>query len=244
MNSPTNMLPPEQFSEALVSTVGSYPLEETRLYTLLTSRKCPLSLIQRYARSAHLSASLFCATLPELIEQAPNDKAKLTLLKNLLEEEGIHMSESKGLVVRPEARHPALAIRFAEACGANQDLDKNPLSAVSVCQDYLSQGRWLEAIAYTLVGQELPFAHTSTLIMNALMLQGYAARDLVFFAVHREADKRHGQEGLDLVTENSHTRKQQDAALRAARDGARHVFSLHGGAAKQSSTHADVETKA
>lgn len=244
MNSPTEMLPPEQFSEALLNAVAAYPLENTRAYRLLASRKCPLSLIQRYARSAYLSASLFCMVLPKLIDQAPNDKAKLVLLKNLLEEEGIHVGSAKGLVVRPEARHPALALRFARACGADQDLEKNPLSAASLGQDYLSQGRWLEAIAVTLIGQELPFAHTSTIIMKALIQQGYSAKDLVFFAVHREADKRHGQEGLDLVIENSHTRKQQDAALQAAHLGARHVFSLHGGIPKQYSIHSDAEIKA
>jgi pyrroloquinoline quinone (PQQ) biosynthesis protein C len=243
MNSPTEMFPPEQFSEALLNAVAGYPLENTRAYHLLVSRKCPLSLIQRYARSTYLSTSLLCATLPELIENAPNDTAKLVLLNNLLEEEGIHLSASKGLVVRPEARHPALAFRFAIACGADQDLKKNPLSAVSQGRDFLSQGRWLEAIAFILVGQELPFSHTSTLIMNALIGQGYSAKDLGFFAVHREADKRHGQEALDLVINNSHSREQQNAALQAAREGAHHVFSLHGGMAKKYLNHSDTEIK-
>lgn len=234
MNFPTEMLSSEQFSERLLHAVAEFPLENTRAYKLLVSRKCPLSFIQQYARSAYRAASFFCETLPELIEQAPNDKAKLTLLNNLLEEEGIHISSSKGLTVRPEARHVTLALRFVDACGASQSLEKNLVRQVSPAQNYLSKERWLEAIAFIMIGQELPFSHNSTLMMNALIGQGYSAKDLVFFAVHREADKRHGQEALDLVINNSHSRKQQDAAIQAAREGARHIFFIHGGIAKTS----------
>lgn len=240
MNSPTEMLSPEQFSASLLSVLTDYPFEKTRVYQLLMSRKCPLSLIQRYARSTFLGASLFSTNLIELVEKAPNDKAKLTLLKNLLEEEGIHMSPTKGLVVRPEARHSALALRFATACGASQELDKNPLHTMHLARDYLSQDRWLEAVAFLLVGQELKFAHVSTLIMHALMHQGYTERELAFFAVHREADKRHGQEALNLVIDNSHSKEQQNAALQAAREGAHHWFSMHGGAAKKHLSRSDA----
>jgi pyrroloquinoline quinone (PQQ) biosynthesis protein C len=243
MNPPTEILSPEQFSKLLLDAAASYSFENSRLYQILTSRKCPLSLIQRYARSTYLSACLFCASIAELVEKAPNDHAKLVLLKNLLEEEGIHLNSSKGLVVRPEARHPALALRFAIACEADQDLEKDPLHATSPGRDYLSQGRWLEAIAFLLLGQEFKFSQTSTVILNALKLQGYSTNDLAFFAVHREADRRHGQEALDLVVNNSHSRKQQDAALRATHEGAQHWFSMHGGAAKKSHC-TDIEVKA
>ncbi len=52
-------------------------------------------------------------------------------------------------------------------------------------------------------------------------------------AYHREVDKRYGQEALGLIIDNNHSREQQDSALKAAREGARHVFSLHGDAAKK-----------
>jgi len=231
MNFPTEMLSHEEFSEALLNAVAEFPLEDTRAYQLMISRKCPRPFIQEYACSAYKAASFFCEILPELIEQAPNDKARLTLLKNLLEEEGIHISSSKGLIVQNEARHTALALRFLDACGASQRLKKTPGNRLSPARKYLSEGRWLEAVAFIMIGLELPFAHNSTLIMNSLIGQGYAAKDLVFFAIHRDADKRHGQEALDIVINNSHSREQQDAAIQAAREGTRHVFSIHGGIA-------------
>ena len=97
----------------------------------------------------------------------------------------------------------------------------------------LDEGRWLEAVAFMLVGQELKFATTSGIIYEALLQQGFKSYDLAFFAVHGEIDLRHGQEALKMVVDNAHTVADQRAALAAAEAGAHSWFKHHGGGAKR-----------
>ncbi|CAA0105084.1 Uncharacterised protein [BD1-7 clade bacterium] len=233
MNSPIELLSPDAFSAALNDRVDQYPFESTRFWRLINTGRCPPEMLTRYSINLVAGALRFCATLAHLIETAPNDKARLVLLRNLMEEEGIALKSTRGLVVNTSARHPELAIRFANACGAdNTEITsqhrtrpntESPIAAIN--RDY----SWLESIAYLLVGQELRFSSTSAKIMEALAKQGYSQYDLAFFFVHNEADCRHGQEALDLVIENATTPALQQAALDAASAGSAAWFEGHGG---------------
>lgn len=230
MSSPTEVLPAAEFSQQLLAEASAYPLEETRFYRLLMQRRCPPAMIRKYACSTWLSARMFCVCLAKLVQGAPNDRARLLLLENLLEEEGMHLCADRGLLLRLEARHQQLALRFVKACGVEQEPVSNAPHMMQAAEELLSQGRWLEAVAFLLVGQELNFARNSGLIMQALLRQQFDAGDLVYFAVHGAADQRHGDEALSLVVDNAHTRAEQQAALCSAREGARHWFEMHGGA--------------
>lgn len=227
------LLPPQMFRVALIAEVEAWPAEETRLYRLLIARRCPRSLLLNYAHATYRSAVLFLATVAEMIAKAPSERARLWLLENLLEEEGIVLKSTQGLVVRPEARHPALAARFVHACGGDEDdAQVSARHATGPGRQLLSDGRWTEAVANLLVGQELKFGAASGALYDALRLNGFSAHDLAFFAVHRTSDCGHGEQALQLVVEACATRTEQDAAIRATSEGARLWFDMHGGAAR------------
>jgi pyrroloquinoline quinone (PQQ) biosynthesis protein C len=222
----------DAFEAGLVSAIAGYPADSTRFYRLVASGRCPRSVLLRYARSTYVSASLFCASIAEMVDKAPDGAARLVLLENLLEEEGIFLQPSRGLVIRPEKRHPALAARFLRACGGSEeDAEAGGLTATGPGRAMLAEGRWLEAVSFLLVGQELKFATGAGQIFELLRGQGLAARDLAFFAVHVEADSAHGRQALDLVLDRARTAGEQRACIAAAGAGARHWFEMHGGSA-------------
>jgi pyrroloquinoline-quinone synthase len=233
IEAPETPLTRAAFEAELVAAVDRWPCKETRFYRLLATGRCPPAVMLRYARSTYVSAKLFCASIAELVEKAPDDQARLVLLENLLEEEGIFLRPERGLVVRPEKRHPALALRFLRACpgGEGEDeatLDGDGLHATGPGRTMLAEGRWLEAISFLLIGQERKFGTASGQLFEVLRRQGLTARDLAFFAVHVEADSEHGRQALDLVLDRARTPAQQNRCIQAAGDGARHWFEMHG----------------
>jgi pyrroloquinoline quinone (PQQ) biosynthesis protein C len=225
----------EGFEAELLAAVEGFRPEDTRFYRMLASGRCPPPVLLRYARSTYLSAKLFCASIAELVEKAPDRDARLTLLENLLEEEGILLRADRGLVLRPETRHPALALRFLKACGGGEEdedaRDGDGLHATGEGRRMLAEDRWLEAVSFLLVGQELKFAYAAGCFFELLRRNGLEERDLAFFAVHVEADCAHGREALDLVLDRALTRREQEACLAAAAAGARSWFLMHGGGA-------------
>jgi pyrroloquinoline quinone (PQQ) biosynthesis protein C len=222
----------DAFSSALYAAEQSYRCEDTRLYRLLLSDRCPRSVLLRYARSTYYSAILFCATVAEFAIRAPDPEAKLIMLENLLEEEGMHLRADRGIVVRPEQRHVALARRFLRACGGDEnDVHPDAMHATAPGRALLAEGRWLEAMSFLFIGQELKFGTASGLLFDALRRRGLAARDLAFFAVHVEGDTRHGGQALKLVADRADTLEVQCACLAAADAGAGLWFTMHGGRA-------------
>jgi pyrroloquinoline quinone (PQQ) biosynthesis protein C len=220
------------FEAALLGAVDRYPFEETRFCRLLASGRCPDAVLLRYARATHVGAKLFCATLADLADKAPDAAARHVLIENLMEEEGIFLRPEVGLVVRPERRHPALALRFLEACGGDgAEEDGDRLHAIGPGREMLAQERWLEAVSFLLIGQELKFSHASACLFDLLRRRGMSARDLAFFAVHVEADCAHGRQALDLVLDRARTAGEQRRCVAAAGDGARHWFEMHGNGA-------------
>jgi pyrroloquinoline quinone (PQQ) biosynthesis protein C len=241
MNSTTDLLPRAEFERRLLAAIERYPADGTRFYRLLTTGRCPQAMLRRYALATARAAALFCSTVATLVDSAPDTEARLVLLENLLEEEGIFLKADKGLVVRDEKRHTALALRFVRACGGDEG-DVAALEAapqpIAPGRRMLAEGRWLEGAAFLLIGQELKFGVTSGQLFEALKGQGLSARDLAFFAVHIEADAKHGRQALDLVLDRAATRVDQEAAIRAAEAGAREWFRMHGGAASERSDKA------
>ena len=224
----------DAFEQALRDAVAAYPFQRTRLHRLILSGRCPRALLLSFARSAWLTARTFCAFLAELVDTAPDPEARLLILENLMEEEGIFVARHRGLVVRPAQRHTALAWRFVRACGGGEEEAEEAIGAIHAlgpARGLLKEGRWLEAVAFVLVGQELSFATTSTEIFEALRGHGFAERDLVFFAVHGEADTIHGRQALDLVIDRALTADEQRRCLVAAEQGARLWFDNQGSSA-------------
>jgi pyrroloquinoline quinone (PQQ) biosynthesis protein C len=218
------------FKAALLSATEDFRFEETRFCRILAAGRCPRALLRRFAVAAHRGAQLFCTHLAGLVEQAPDPQARLILLENLMEEEGVSLSAASGLVTRPGRRHVALAARFLEACDGAPSLALDDKShALSPGLRLLAEKRWLEAASFVLVGQELKFSQVSARLLALLGEAGFSARDLAFFAVHVGADRRHGEEALALIADRAVTADDQARCLAAARLGASHWFDAHGG---------------
>ena len=219
-----------EFRAALLDAVSGWRAEDTRMHRLLMARRCPPALMRRYALATLRSADLFIATLAEMADKAPDAEARLVLLENLLEEEGMFLQPSTGMVHRPEASHPALARRFAAAVGAEGD-GRDARHAVSDGRAMLARGEWVEAVAHLLIGQELLFADAAPAMARAFEASGVDTRDLAFFWVHETADREHGEQALELVMRHAHGREQQDRCIAEARAGSTAWLEAHGGRA-------------
>ncbi len=221
-----------EFEAALLAAIAEFDFSRSRFYRMLAAGRAPKGVLRRYAGETYRGAKLFCANLADLARQAPDPQARLALLENLLEEEGIHLRPGRGLVSRPDQRHPALASRFVAACGgeeAEAEADEKERRHLSTRgRELIDQRRWLEAVAFLLIGQELKFATIAEALFEVLKRHGYAERDLAFFGVHIEADQEHGRQALDLVLDRARTPAEQQACIAAARAGAATWFDYHG----------------
>ncbi len=222
-------LPREAFERRLLAAAGAYPYWTSRFFRLVASGHCPPAVLRRYAASCAVSARKLFSTFSTMITTAPDAEAKLVILRNLMEEQGIHLN-AEGLQVRPARAHDALARRFLAACGGDPDDPAAGRHATEPGRRLLAEGRWLEGISFLLIGQELGFSEASRLMLEALRQYGFSNRDLAFFAVHVEADCAHGRQALDLVLDRARTRAEQEACIAAVDDGARIWFETHGGA--------------
>jgi pyrroloquinoline quinone (PQQ) biosynthesis protein C len=154
------------------------------------------------------------------------------LLENLMEEEGIDLRPGMGLRVRPARGHVALAERFVTACGGFEDEPGlSERHALHPSREMLRDGRWLEACAFLLIGQEFKFSSVCELLIALFRRQGIAERDLAFFEVHIAADAKHGRQALDLVLQRARTAVEQRNCIAAAAAGARTWFDQHGSSA-------------
>ncbi len=221
-------LPQEEFRSQLVAAIDSMRAEDSRLYRLLKTGRCPPKVLRAYAEATVVSAELFCASLAEMVEKAPDPASRMVLLENLLEEEGLSIVPSSGLRSRPETSHPSLARRFARAVGASE----HPVAAVHAAnagRDMLASGDWVGAIAHLLLGQELHFADAAPAMAEALEAAGVARHDVAFFWVHKTADREHGEQALDIVLRTATTRAEQERCISEARAGAEAWMDAHGG---------------
>jgi pyrroloquinoline quinone (PQQ) biosynthesis protein C len=219
----------DEFRNRLLAASAAMRAEDTRLYQLLKSGRCPPRLIRAYSEATVLSAEGFCATLSSMVSRAPDPQSRLALLENLLEEEGVTLAPD-GLRHRPETSHPALARRFARAAGGSEQ----PLAGrdtTAGVRPLLDRGEWVEAVAYLLIGQELRFADAAPAMAEALEAAGIARHDVAFFWVHKTADLAHGDQALEIVLRSATGRWQQERCIAEASAGARAWMDAHGGPA-------------
>lgn len=233
MSTVIDLMPRPEFEARLISAADEGDLFGLRLLRLLESGRCPAPVAQKYATSVVRGARNFIRTLTVLIDTAPDVEAKLILLENLMEEEGIALRRGHGLVVLPQRHHVALAERFAIAVGADlPDRDEAGGIDSDKAIRLAGQGRWVEAVSFLLVGQEAGFAPLSARMHAAFLRMGYPVEELRFFQVHMTADERHGAEALALVSARASSRAEQDAAILAAAAGRRDWLRRHGGEAR------------
>ena len=142
----------------------------------------------------------------------------------------MHLRPGRGIVSRPDQRHPALAWRFVLACGAGDEAEREDSEGhlSTPARALIEEDRWLEAASFLLIGQELRFSDIAAQLLAHFRNLGLAERDLAFFSIHIEADQEHGRQALDLVLDRARTAEEQQACIAAARDGSRTWFAYHG----------------
>lgn len=226
----------QDFEAALKAAIAPYRFEDTRLHHLLSRPKVPATLLRKFARGTYASASNFLGVLARLANAAPDSQSRLFLLENLMEEEGIILKPSHGLTMRPEQRHVALAARFAASCGEDPRALAGNVAATTAGSEqvdrFLAQDRWVEAVGYMLIAQELKFGEACATMVELLRGHSFSNRDLAFFEVHIEADMEHGQQAIDIVTRHAGDAQSQSAALLAVEQGVNDWFASYGGPAR------------
>jgi len=235
-------LAPDELEAALLDAVAPYRFEDTRFCAILAADNVPKAAIRHLARGTVAGANGFVALLARMVEAAPDPASRLLLLENLLAEEGILFSPSRGIQVKPQLRHANVARRLALASGMSEgEIDAIGPEAEPAnfahARRLLCEDRWLEAVAYLLIGAELKTGLSCPLIVDLLRRAGLSRQDVAFYEMHSEADLAHGRQAFDMVLRNASTRCLQDVAIKAAADGARDWFQTYGGLAKTKRMH-------
>lgn len=210
------------FRSQLETAAYQWPMETSRFITILNKGRCPISLLQRYAIKLHLFSEEFPALQARLIKIVPVPEVKLSLLENLLEESGIFLNTSIGLKVKPSARHTEWSKRFALACGVTTEQFEQSISSnnETTADTYLNENRWLEAIAYLMIGMEANLPRTFKAMLPGLREAGFSERDITYFSAHIEADTRHGAVAFSLIEQCAVTSQQKEQVLEAVALGA------------------------
>lgn len=219
------------FREQLESAAYHWPIEESRFIRLLNQGRCPARLLQRYATELHVFATMFPSMLAQLIKISPDPEVKLHLLENLMEEQGISLRPEVGLRVNHSARHTEWSARFAVATGATtKQLDDSAYSWKETnTGNFISENRWLEAIAYLLIGIEANLPRTYTAMLPGLQQAGFTERELTYFPAHIIADIEHGETAFQIAEKYATTADQREQILNAVAMGAREWWRRHNG---------------
>lgn len=220
----------DSFEAALLAAIEPYKTADSRFCRLVARRRCPPRMMLRYAQAVQQGAESFSQSLSMLIDRAPDPAARLILLENLMEEEGIELRPGRGFIIRSERRHPEIAKRFVRACGGEPD--SNAQHALAAVWQMQADRPWVEAVAFLLIGQELKYAESSQALFKAFRQCGFDDYDIAFFAIHGMADLEHGRQAIELVLDHAATRDEQERCIAAAGAAARHWFEMHGGLAK------------
>lgn len=154
-----------------------------------------------YAGRIYQLAKEHLAALARLLAICPEPDLRLFLIDNLLEEEGISIS-NHGLRQNIDKQHPRIALRFVDACGISSDTLGNSLyrSPSNRFDEMINNRRWEAAIAYLTIGIEANVPRYFAPVYKALRdSYEFGCEELAFFSGHIHADERHGENGIQLI---------------------------------------------
>jgi pyrroloquinoline quinone (PQQ) biosynthesis protein C len=219
------------FRAQLESTAYQWPMEQSRFIRLLDRSRCPAHMLQRYSIKLHAQAAAFPQLLARLIKITEQPEARLHLLENLMEEEGVSLRPQVGLGINPNARHPLWSARFAMATGVTeQQLAKAEQAwEENAVGELIEDARWLEAIAYLMLGIEANVPRTFSAMLPGLRRAGFTERELTMFSAHIIADTEHGDAAFTIVEKFADTPHRQELALKAVARGAEEWWNRHNG---------------
>jgi pyrroloquinoline quinone (PQQ) biosynthesis protein C len=196
--------------------------------------RCPIEAVRAYAIDLVALAEGFPPLLSWILASCDQREARLAVLANLLEEEGVlAFGEQSGIVAPPGRSHGELARRFATAIGADIPVPSPTLRSAWI-DDQLRGGRWLGPLAFLTVGYESNVPRTFAPIIDGLR-RHYGCRDddLVFLTGHVTADAEHGAHGIEMLVRAAATVELQRAALDGAARGTAAFYQLHRRHARQ-----------
>jgi pyrroloquinoline quinone (PQQ) biosynthesis protein C len=224
------------FAARLQHIVGTCPVGRTRMVRALASPRCPRALERRLAVSAYVGARAFTGQLAALIRLADAPEARLMLIENLIDEEGLRIVSGQGLALRPQAVH----LRWAEIFLHSLDMTVDDALAMASADGinrrltrfaaYLAAGDWLAAMAYLMVGQEALVPATFGPIIDGLRARGHDEAGIVFFTAHLAADLEHGGQAVALMARLAGRDHRRQAAIAdAVMQGAHDWWLSYGG---------------
>lgn len=185
----------------------------------------PLGELARYAGALWMLADGFPKRLSAVLAHCDNQAIRLSLLKNLLEEEGVQRYQHGELQFCAERGHGPLAAVLAKALGQHS----LPEPAATPWLDaQLRSGAWRAAFGFMGIGYEHSVPATFALLIKGLR-QHYGLKDaeLEFLELHCEADVRHGDEAIELLVAACRNEADAVQALNGARRGALSWWLLH-----------------
>ena len=189
----------------------------------LRSGRMSRDAIRRYALALVGIATAFPRRLADILTICDVDEIRISLLANMLEEEGVVSYAPGAIRAVPERKHGAFARRFAFAAGASDAEADDAVANMRAGRwfaDAIDRGDWLGAFAYVAVGHEANVPPTFRQIVPPLVEHyGFAIEDLVFLTEHYEADERHGNESAHAIARIAKTDDARVRALEGARRG-------------------------
>lgn len=216
------------FSEQLRAMAFKHPMERARVIRVMESGRASRESVRALSAAIHAGATHFLRHLAQIYRITPEPLARLAVLENLLEEEGISVNPRSGLEVHVASRHVTWARRLTDAAGASEDDLNRALADYQRPQleAYIEQGDWLAAIGFLLIGMESNIPRTFIPLKNGFSKMGFAKADLVFFSAHIVADQAHGDAGFELLARLTPAGRRQDV-LAAVEAGADHWWQSH-----------------
>ncbi len=219
------MMPSQTLRAALHSAATVKNTAESAWVQAVRAGTAPVCELARYAGVLWSLADGFPKRLSSVLAHCDDQAIRLSLLKNLLEEEGVQRYQQGELQFSAERGHGPLAAVLAKSLGQHA----LPATVPNTWLDtQLASGAWRAAFAFMGIGYEHSVPATFALLIKGLR-QHYRLSEpaLEFLELHCEADARHGDEAIELLVAACHTELDVAQALNGARRGALSWWLLH-----------------
>lgn len=212
------------FTETLIDAALSQPLEEIAFFKSLKRGDYPRSALRIYIQRVVRISEIFPNNIARIVALCPDPQFRLHLIENLMEEEGIVVSPTTGLLERfPEKNHFERGKLFGYSLGISDEEFANPAwqGNSKWVEEKLKAGHWHAAAAFLLIGAEANVPRIFRQLVSAFKKHyGYKDTDLSYFIDHLELDEIHGKEAANLLANAVPDQKDRELVLEAVKRGA------------------------
>lgn len=219
------------FARQLAELLAEQRTGENRFLRNLNAGSYPRAALSRYAIRLARLVSQFPRRLAALAANCPERSARLFLLENMLEEEGVAAFHAvNGLSEDERASHTALALRFVTATGATEaDVHAESDDTTETWFDSaVGRGEFLETSAYLNIGIEGAAPSTFEQMIPSLRdVYGFKERELTFFSEHASADERHSARAIAMLEQLASSPDERARVSRGIRRGVAAWRSFH-----------------